>query len=322
MISYSEKKEYLDSTGIKIFELKNFKILNDNDKNYTYMNGVYFPIRYRHQFISLLQDYIAGYLKYKKIYPELKIIFFTDNWLESNPKNYLRNQKFLDDLVFHFNSEIINISNNNYIFDKIILHEVEMTVIPREIYHSGSAPDEFSKEVKQWRIEAIPLIYEEFKKYIKQNNNINLYISRSKINKQWMKFTNDKYLQSTRVHNKIFDDDLDNMLSNIGFKVLDFFNFGFFDQINMSYNSNIYLSIDGSSLINAIWSNNNCKIIKIIVNKNYKNMNYYWEEQLNSVGKYFYKVIDVSEMSPKNAIEHLKNVLVEQVGLEPTTTKL
>lgn len=321
MMIYDEKKEYLDDTGIKIFELINFKILNDN-KIPTNMSGVYFPIRYRHQFISLLQDYIAGYLKYKKIYPELKIIFFTNDWLESNPKNYIRNQKFLNDLVYHFNAEIINTDINNYIFDKIIVHEVEMTVIPREVYSDESAPDEFSNKVKQWRIGAIPLIYEEFKKYSKKEKNNNIYISRSKINKQWISFIDDKYLQSTRVHDEVFDETLDNMLNNIDFKVLDFFDFGFFEQINISYNSNIYLSIDGSSLINAIWSNDNCKIIKIIVNKNYKNMNYYWEEQLESVNKYFYKTIDVSEMNPKNAIEYIKTVLVEQVGLEPTTTRL
>lgn len=315
MISYDKINKYFDSTGIKIFELENLKISNNNAR-YKEKNGVYFPIRYRHQFISLLQDYIAGYLKYKKIYPDLKIIFFTNNFLESNPKNYLRNQKFLDDLVFHFNSEIINTDIDNYIFDKVILNEVEMTVIPREIYDNGGAPYEFDEKIKKWRIEAIPLIYAEFSKYIKKENNNKIYVSRSKINKQWKKFIDHEYLQTLRVHDDFFDEALDEIFKSLGFNVIEFFDYGFFEQINISFNSDYYVSIDGSSLINAMWANNDCKIIKIITKKNYA---YYWDEKLKSVGKSIYKTIDVSDMDPPLAINYIKQEIAGLVGFEPTT---
>ena len=73
--------------------------------------------------------------------------------------------------------------------------------------------------------------------------------------------------------------------------------------MNLTYNSNIYLAIDGSTFSNAIWCSPETKIVKIIVNKEY---GYYWEDILKSVDRKFFKIIDVSNLNPEDGIELIK----------------
>ena len=89
------------NSGINITTLNNFYI-NKNLKNKKY-KGIYFPIKYYVHYGNLLDYYIGGYLQLKKIYPELKIIFFKSNYdLKSslNPRNEL----VIKDFIEYFNA--------------------------------------------------------------------------------------------------------------------------------------------------------------------------------------------------------------------------
>ena len=82
--------------------------------------------------------------------------------------------------------------------------------------------------------------------------------------------------------------------------------------MNIAYNSNLYVAIEGGSLINAMWCNPNAKIIEISLNKKYKQYNYSWKNILKSVGINIYKTIDISELNSSEGIteifKQLKNL--------------
>lgn len=300
------------NSGIVINKINNFKINNLNTEKK--FEGIYFASRYRHQYAGLLHDYIGGYLQLKKIYPDLKLIFFKYNQSENNI-NSLRNELPVLDFIKYFNAEVINIDEESCYFDEILIHNAEVPIIPDiEKIIDYRMPDEFSTETKTWRINSMKCLLEEFEKHIDKNQEKqNIYVTRSLVNKFWMKSTNE-YILNKRVQNIIFDEPLDIFLNDNGYKIVEFFNYGFFDQINISYNSNIYLTIDGSTLTNAIWCNDKTKIIKIIINDEYKKMNYYWDEKLASVNKKFFKTIDVSNL---NSVDAFNKIQQEILSLYP-----
>ena len=294
-----------NNSNISLMEFSNFKILNGlNNHHYS---GIYFPCRYRHQYTALLQDYIGSFLELKKMYPDLQIIFFKYNESE-NKKNALRNTKVIEDLVKYFNADVINIDEGNYSFDKIILTDVEVPVFSIEItkqLYDFTPPNELSDEVKTFRINSIKQVVNEFKNYkIKKEDNC-LYVSRSLANNHYFK-SNNEYIKTNRYHDPAYDQELEEFFNNKKYTVTEFYDKSFFDQINLAYNSKYYISLDGSGLTNAIWCNDNTKIIQIKINKKYTTYNYYWEETLNSVNKKIYKVIDATDLNLLDAIDFIK----------------
>jgi hypothetical protein len=288
-------------SNIEFCEIKNFK--TNSIKSKKHFSGKYFASRYRLQYAGMLHDYIGGYLQLKKIYPDLKLIFFKYNESENNT-NSVRNELPVLDFVKYFNAEIVNIDTDGFLFDKIIFHNAEVPVFSELNKITGyTIKDEFCDEIKQWRMNSMKVLVDEFDGVINKDNiKNNVYITRSLINKFWMQ-SNDEYILNKRVQQETYDEKLDNTLYNSGYDVIEFFNYGFFEQIKIAYNANIYLAIDGSTFSNAIWCSPETKIVKIIVNKEY---GYYWEDILKSVNRTFFKTIDVSDLSPEDGIELIK----------------
>jgi hypothetical protein len=288
-------------SNIEFCEIKNFK--TNNIKNKKHFHGTYFASRYRLDYAAMLHEYIGGYLQLKKIYPDLKLVFFKYDESENN-KNSVRNELPVLDFIKYFNAEVINIDQEEFLFDKIIFHNSEVPVFPELNSITGyKIMDEFCNEIKTWRINSMKVLVDEF--YVTINKNKiknNIYITRSLINKFWMK-SNNEYILNKRLQKEAYDENLDVVLSNSGYDVIEFFNYGFFEQMNLTYNSNIYLAIDGSTFSNAIWCSPETKIVKIIVNKEY---GYYWEDILKSVDRKFFKIIDVSNLNPEDGIELIK----------------
>jgi len=198
------------SSNIDVCEINSFSINNGGIQKH--FSGIYFASRYRHQYTGLLHDYIGGYLQLKKIYPDLKLIFFKYNESENNKKS-VRNELPVLDFVKYFNADVINIDENSYLFDKIIFHNAEVPVFPDlNKLTDFNILDEFSNEIKIWRINSLKTVFEEFNSLI-INNKIknNIYITRSLINKFWMQSTND-YILNKRVQDEIYDEKLDNVL--------------------------------------------------------------------------------------------------------------
>jgi hypothetical protein len=302
--SFSDKKEFFNKSGdISIFELDNLKILNGGNtiKRFT---GIYFPVRYSVNYSILLYDYIGVYLILKKTYPDLKIIFFKqNNSLYSNPQFNATS----DDFVKYFNSEIINIDKDNFVFDKIILTEGDMTVIPMNVFSTPSWKyDELSNPVKLWWFDSLKNVVSEFLNSLLQKENSKLYMTRSLSNKEHIN-RNDSW-SSLRAHNTLYDENLDNILFDKKYNVVEGIGKGFFEQASLAYNANIFVTIEGSAMFNAIWCKEDTPIVMIKTKKKYQ---FYYKEMFEFLNKRKFFIIDVSDLLPEDGIKYIITKLTE-----------
>jgi len=298
---YSNKKEYMHNSGpIPIFELSDFKIINNDSSIVKNFNGLYFPVFYGVNYALLLNDYIGTFLKLKKDYPDLKIIFFTSK----NLKNIVNKPGFeiaSDDFIKYFNCELINIDTENYFFDKIIVTEGDLPVIPHQIY-SGSQwrYNELSEPVKYWWCDSLKEIMNCFNKELFDNEEKKLYITRKFVNKIYHS-KNDSWSIKRR-HDILYDDFFENELIKNKYFIFDGNGEGFFKQINLSYNAKIFVSIEGSSFFNAIWCKDETPIVVIKVKDDYT---FYHAELLKMLNKKNVIELDVSKMKPQDGINFI-----------------
>ena len=312
--TFSSKESYIDTTtGIEIFSLNNFTNNINNDINK--MSGKYFAVKYGMHYGHLLMDGIGAFLYLQKQYPDLKLVFFKYN----NEVN-----KVCDDLINFFNAEIIDINNKNYCFEQLYFFYLEdlritgisdltekqknnifMPIIPSGIFlDQYYCVEEGSKNWILYRQEVIKSLCEQFFKYRKQNNiKHNIYITRSSDNNRKDEYSKTSWFSLIRNKDNMYNEYLDNEIKNLGYQVIDPSEFGFFEQINIFFNAKSIVSFDGTSILNSIWCENDTKITKIMVNKEYKKINYNWNAIINASGKYNIEVLDVTELPAKEGIE-------------------
>jgi hypothetical protein len=302
--NYSNKNEFFNTSGdISIFELDNFKIINGGS-NIKRFSGTYFPVRYSVNYSILLYDYIGIYLILKNKYPDLKIIFFKQN---NSSYSNLQFNATSDDFVRYFDSEIINIDKDNFVFDKIILTEGDMTVIPMDVFSTPSWKyDELSDPVKLWWFESLENVVNEFLNSLLQKENSKLYMTRSLSNKEHIK-RNDSWSR-LRAHNTVYDDNLNDIFFNKKYNVIEGIGKGFFEQANLAYNANIFVTIEGSAMFNAIWCKEDTPIVMIKTKKKYQ---FYYKEMFKFLNKKNFFIIDVSDLSPENGINYIITRLTE-----------
>jgi hypothetical protein len=227
---YSNNKEYFHKSGpIPIFELSNFQIIN-NDSTFKHFTGRYFPVMYGVNYPLLLLDYVGAFLKLKKDYPDLKIIFFKSK----NLKNITNKPGFevaSDDFIKYFNCELIDIDTENYSFDEIIVTEGDLPVIPHHVY-SGKQwrYNELSEPVKYWWRDCLQEIMNYFNKELVKNEEKKLYITRKFVNKIY--HSKNDFWSIKRRHDLIYDDFFENELNKNKYFVFDGNGEGFFKQIN------------------------------------------------------------------------------------------
>lgn len=288
-------------SGINITTLSNFKV--NNGSEFTHYKGLFFPIKYYVHYGNLLDYYIGGYLQLKKIYPELQIIFFKSQEDFINSTN-LRNEFVVKDFIEYFDAEVLDIDNNSYYFDAIIVNDPESPVVPYDMYtENKNVCGEFSTETISWRLNSTKILFEEFKHRLVKDEKKKIYVTRSFINKEYLNSNHD--WSTYRKHDILYDEYLDNLFTQNNFTVVEFSNKGFFEQINIAYNAKEYVGIDGGSLVNAVWCEPDTKIIRIQINKKYTEYNYYWDKNLGAVGNKLYSTIDVTTLDPKKAIQKI-----------------
>lgn len=298
--SFKNKNTYIyPGSNVPVTELEDFAILNGG--NIRHFEGLYFPVKYAAHYGNTIMDFIASYLELKKTYSNLKIIFLKSDVIDRFKLSNI-------DIIKHFDAELIDINTDSVIFDKLVVLSIETPAIPFHAYgHTSGAMEDLSDDVKNWRLRCIPNLRNEFlPKEI--NDNKNIYVTRSLINKiNSNRVEPHNYFKEYRVHDFTYDDSLDDVFNSMNFSVVEFFNKGFFEQIDISYNSDMYVSINGNGLLNTIWCRPETKIIILEVQKNYKNHNYYWKDIINIVGNNIFKYIDITDMSPNEGLLHIKN---------------
>lgn len=324
---FEEKTSFIDeTTGVEVFILKNF-ISKVNSKTPVHFKGKYFAIKYGVQYGHLLIDYIGSYLHLKKYFPDLKLVFFK---YEKND-NYLTDTKVSDFMINFFNPIVIDVNGGNYLFDEFIFcytEDLEFTgienllkkdpnaklvlpIIPSKIFLDKYYYINENSSVRlKYKQETIKALYNEFSKYReKKDLHKKIYISRPedrniKASEAMMEFR-----QNIRYRDDLYYDNLNNLIQQKGYKIFNASELSFLDQINLFYNADTVVTIDGTSVLNGIWCKNTANIIKLYINKQYKNINYNWDNMLNATGKYNIDIIDVTEMTPESGIEFIFNSL-------------
>jgi hypothetical protein len=289
-------------TGTAIIELDSLSIKSNPSIPIKKYSGQYFPFLYGVHHPTLINDYLGGYLQIKDKYPDLKIIFFKNTFNEEF-------ENFSKDFVELLDAEIIDTNNANVIFQKIILVGCELPAIPHNVYTDTPLHiPELEPNAKLWKINSLKKVVPYLNDSIKSFNVKNkVYVSRSLFNK---KYNNNKdNWNSYRLHNTMYDENLDNIFVKNGYDVVEFSYMSFFEQAEIAKNSKIFISIEGSALQNAIWCDKDTTVVSIRVNKKYIDYGYYWEDLVNAVEKKNFVNIDVSSLSPEEAIEKIFSII-------------
>jgi len=284
----SQKVAYVE--GLPLHFLKNVEITSKNgggDRNFA---GTYFPIPYGKHYYHIILDYLSGYLFLKQYFPDLKPIFIKTGIKKEKSGTF----RACDDLAEIFNAEIIDVREDNYIFEKIIVLNSDVHVIPKEYY---ATLETFISEESELYVnfiqEAIPLMSEYIMPLAKlDGSQNNIWISR-KIGSRKMQSTNFEEEKTKRVHHDLYNEHLEEEIKKISWKVYDLEDMSFYDQLNIFYNANKIAGFEGTCLLNTIFSN--APILAIKTNKNYT-FNFIGKILFN---KYNIEILDITQDSPE-----------------------
>ena len=319
---FDKKESYLDpNLNIELFKLFNFKTIS-NSGSLKHFNGQYFAIKYGVHYGHLLIDYLGQYLYLKKIYPNLKLIFFK----YEKSDIYFTCNKPSQDIVDFFNAEIINLNDQNCSFDELIFfyrEDLEITGIPNLLKIDPNAKfilpiipsklfldkfyfiDESSNEFINYATTMLKCVYEKFQNYlINENTNNNIYITREVEHKRNNLFKDQEWFKQTKERYTEDSEELKKEIENIGYKIINLNGMGFFEQINIFYNAKNIITQDGTGIINCIWAKPESKIFKIIVNNKYK---YPWNTLINLSRNININNINIQFFDNKNYIKSIIN---------------
>jgi hypothetical protein len=309
-----------DETGIEIFTINNLtsKI---NDSPSIYLDGKYFAVKYGMSYGHLLLDGIGQYLYLKIKNPDLKIVFFKFGNNEYN--------KVCENLINFFNAEVINVFNNNYKIKNLIFFYIEdaRLELPKDIVDNKNTNlfippipsklflnyyyvvPEWSNEWTSLKIKSIESLCKTFYPYRIKNNKDKIYVSRLNDTTRIDNYSKSNWFKKIRERSKIYDDNLDEIMKNKGYKVVYPEQLDFFEQINLFYNATDIVTIDGTSVLNSIWSDSKTNITRIMINKEYKKLNYNWSIFILASGDKNIKVLDLTNLDPIVGLKRItKNI--------------
>jgi len=253
----SQKVDYFE--GLPLHFLKNVEVISKDGGVDRYFTETYFPIPYGKHYYHLMIDYLSGYLLLKKIYPDLKIIFVKTGVKKERSGTFTA----CDDLAEIYNAEIIDFCEENYFFEELLLLHVDVHVIPHQ-YHAtrDTYTDDGSPEYVNFIKQAIPLLVEKIKPLTKLNGTQDkVWISRKKGSRR-IESTNFEHEKTRRVHPNIYNEELEEEIKKLGWKVYDFEDMSFYDQINIVYNATKIGGFEGTCLINTLFSNSPMLVVQ------------------------------------------------------------
>lgn len=313
--SFDKKESFIDQkTGIEIFKIFNLK--NNINNNIIFLKGQYFGIKYDMQYAHLLMDGIGVFLYLKQQYKDLKLIVFKYN----NKYNQV-----CEDFINFFNADIINIKENSYCIEQLIFaytEDLRITGIKEKndnsenIFISPIPSNLFLNEYydineqdPRWlsyRKESIKALCNKFFPYRKEIETNKIYVNRNTGDSRIDVYSKTNWFNKIRYIDQSYYEKIEYIMKNNNYEIIIFDNLGFFDQINLAYNASEYITIDGSSILNSIWCKENTKITRIMINKEYKKLNYDWNSIILASGNKNINVIDLTELK---SFEITKNIL-------------
>ena len=248
-----------------------------------------------------LMDVYAQYKILKLKYPDLKPVLFED----SSRGFYAVDNNISKDLMTILNqTDIIDISKNNYEFEQIIAFFDLSETLPIQRYvpfcncYMGTEKCGTSEWFK-YNYLAIDTIRKDFEEYIVPRKFRKIFISRERYNQRYLERINE--LKSQQRYYKD-EKQLEDFLKFEGYEIVYAEDYGLIDQIKLFSEAKTIASISGAGLFNLLWSNQNTKIIEIMTNPLYR---YHFKEFGEHIGVNYIQV-DSRNDSFQNMIAKLK----------------
>lgn len=293
-----EHSKFLD------FDFENLIIHNlktsDSQDLIKYDGQVYlFPmfLAYGHS----LMDVYAQYKILKLKYPDLKPVLFED----SSRRFFAVHNNISKDLMAILNqTEIIDISKNNYEFEQIIAFFDLSETLPIQRYvpfcncYMGTEKCGTSEWFK-YNYLAIDTIRKDFEEYIVPRKFRKIFISRERYNQRYLERINE--LKSQQRYYKD-EKQLEDFFKSEGYEIVYAEDYGLIDQIKLFSEAKTIASLSGAGLFNLLWGNQDTKIIEIMINPLYR---YHFKEFGEHIGVNYIQV-DSRYDSFQNMIAKLK----------------
>ena len=289
-------------SGISFHIIKNLELINNNTK-FINIPGKVFPIPYGQAYLHLLMDSIGGYLKLKRLYPDLRIIFFDRGDFQSNAMGASK------DLLDIMGAEIISAWTENFMFDEVFMFNLDIIPLPRHNFpmnKEAGYKEETSQEYRNFTNQSIPAIKKLLFPYLKEKKSPQfIYISRKKDNKL-MKDSVHEFEREHRYHDEIFDEYLEGQIIKLGYTIIELDSTSLIDQINLFYNAKVVAGIGGTNILNAIFCKKQSDVAQILINKKW---DYHYDELIKNAGIENYIDIDVRNFDNQKAIKYILNSL-------------
>lgn len=248
-----------------------------------------------------LMDVYAQYKILKLKYPDLKPVLFED----SSRGFFAVHNNISKDLMTILNqTEIIDISKNNYEFEQIIAFFDLSETLPIQRYvpfcncYMGTEKCGTSEWFK-YNYLAIDIIRKDFEEYIVPRKFRNIFISRERYNQRYL-----EKIHELKSQQRYYKDEkrLEDFLKSEGYEIVYAEDYGLIDQIKLFSEAKTIASVSGAGLFNLLWSNQNTKVIEIMTNRLYR---YHFKEFGEHIGVNYIQV-DSRNDSFQNMIAKLK----------------
>lgn len=253
---------------IESVHIKELKFNNQPDESYTYIPGRVFLAPAANDFYHALMDTMAHYESLKTIYPDLKIIFCSNDNMYTIDRYMAVNKKYMLEILELYNTkyeDVLDIKNNNYIFEEVI-HLAHRS----QWYQDRIVPFEIQQNLKNFNHEEtwayrkfmINSLKQKFYNEIKDKDSKKIYASRMPYKTKQIDFSSlseeDKRyweFRSKEVNRQYKDEDkLIDYFASKGYEILNFGNMSLIDQISECYHAKELAGINGSNIFNFIWA--------------------------------------------------------------------
>jgi len=287
----------VDNGPWKINEIHNLSIINDPQKETINIPGTtYLTLSVPH-YGHILQDIYSQYRMLQSYYKDLNIVLtnvskkgmFYGMWQPKVINDFL-------DILNYKPSSIVDISQNNYFFNKIVFIFDMCNLLPEEFHlqygtthhhylpfctcYTGTHPCGESPYFNYW-YQAIDILRQDFKPYFNWSLDKKFYVSRKEYNQQYKSQIEslegknlDKNQQQTLRRAKLRfspqEEQIEQYFKQNSYTILEPQHLGLKEQISLFSQSKTIASISGTALINAYWCPPQTKIIELNIIPEYK----------------------------------------------------
>lgn len=324
------QEQFLDY-GFDAVILENLKIDNGSKVTKKFYGETYLFASFSHYGHSLMDIY-AQYKILKIKYKSIKAVMFENGkmgWLAKNSNISKDLSKMLNQTL----DDVVDITKDNFYFEKVILFFDMNNTFPDEFYFNYGATrslhyfpfcscylgTELCGQSKyfEYNYLAIDILKKDFITEYLSDKADNIYISRKRYNERYLE--DKKYILSKnklsledeealhRIELRYYDNEdvVQSFFEKNGYTVIYPEQHSLFEQINIFSKAKSIVSISGTGLFNSFWCSPNTKIFELSAIPNYK---YHYKEFAEYSGM-DYKIINIANKKD----QEIYDILLKEV---------